>query len=85
MKRHITLFVSIFTLVSNIYAQQLKEFNTISVGLDVSTNTFLGDIKQYRFYSSSIDGFSELGYSGSFNVKKTFDNVFAIKAEIGTG
>ena len=85
MKRHITLFVSIFTLVSNIYAQQLKEFNTISVGLDVSTNTFLGDIKQYRFYPSSIDGFSELGYSGSFNVKKTFDNVFAIKAEIGTG
>ena len=86
MKKCLFFLISLCLLQSNTKAQQSgKEFNTLSIGLDLSTNTFLGDIKQYNFYPSTYNGFNELGYSASLNIKKTIDNIFAVRAELGTG
>ena len=86
MKRQIFyLILALFSHTSLFSQQSTSKFNTFSVGADFSSNVFLGDIKQYGFYPSRLGNFNEFRFSGAVNAKKTINNLYAIRGEIGTG
>lgn len=86
MKNLSIILILLFGYLSTFAQNRSQQFNSISVGADaLSSNIFLGDIKQYDFYPSSLGNFNEFRFSGAVNAKKMFNNVYGLQAEIGIG
>ncbi len=85
--KNLTLVLLLLVGCLSSFAQtRSPQFNSISVGADVlSSNIFLGDIKQHDFYPASIGNFNEFRFSGAINAKKMFNNMYGLQAEFGFG
>ncbi|MBL6658131.1 MAG: OmpA family protein [Flavobacteriales bacterium] len=86
MKNLTIVFLLLLGSLSSYAQTRSSQFNSFSVGADfLSSNIFLGDIKQHDFYPSRVGNFNEFRFSGAVNVKKMFNNVYGLQAEVGIG
>lgn len=86
MKKNSLLVLIVLACYSVSFSQIKKSnLNTFSLGADISSNVFLGDVKQHDFFPSSHAGYNEFRFSGTINAKKMFNNVYGVQAEIGLG
>ena len=79
------LLVSYLFSLTTFSQSKKTNHNSISLGADFSSNIFLGDIKQHDFYPASYGNFNEFRFSGAMNVKKMFNNIYGLQAEVGIG
>ena len=79
------LLVSYLFSLTTFSQSKKTNHNSISLGADFSSNIFLGDIKQHDFYPASYGNFNEFRFSGAMNVKKMFNNIYGLQAEVGLG
>lgn len=79
------LLMLLFSSLATYSQTNSSNYNSFSLGADLSSNIFLGDVKQHDFYPSSYGNFNEFRFSGALNAKKIFNNIYGVQAEIGVG